>query len=238
MPSTTPKPAKVEPPTEPGPESIQYESRTSATEPSVHQAVYYDPSKISQNIVSRVAAPETEQTPPTAQPPCFETLPKLSCRMYLTLNLLSEEQATPESFVFNPAMADLRKCGYVMWDSSRLDEWGVLSEPLDYLPNDGQVQRYALEQKSLDKRRAWKKEFWGLHEKLTKTAVARQVLPKMRYTGEKFLAARRMIRSSKAWAIRLGVEMDMPPGSFDLPLEEEAQSLLNQLMGCNVMRYP
>lgn len=136
----------------------------------------------------------------------------------------AHQQATPERFVFNPSMANLRKCGYVMWDSSRLDEWGVLSEPLHYRPNDGQVQHYALEQKYLNERLAWKKKYRALHEKLTKMAVAKQVLPKMRYTGKKFLAARRMIRSSKAWAVRLGVEMDMPLGSFDIPLEETRRS--------------
>lgn len=75
MPSTTPKPAKVEPPTKPAPTSIQHEPRTSTKDPSVHQAVYYDPSKIPRSIVSRVVAPETSQTPSTAQPPCLENLP-------------------------------------------------------------------------------------------------------------------------------------------------------------------
>ncbi|KAJ5987184.1 hypothetical protein N7451_011549 [Penicillium sp. IBT 35674x] len=141
----------------------------------------------------------------------------------------AHQRATPENFVFNPAMANLRKCGYVMRDSSRLDEWGVLKEPLDYRLNDGQVQRYYMEQKYLDERHAWKKRHRALHEKLTKMAVAKQVLPKMRYTGKKFLAARRIIRSSKAWAVRVGVEMDMPSGSFDIPLEETRRShYLNQ----------
>ncbi|KAJ5553290.1 hypothetical protein N7494_002668 [Penicillium frequentans] len=121
-------------------------------------------------------------------------------------------------------MANLRKCGYVMWDLSRLDEWAMLSEPLDYRPNDGQVQRNALKQKYRDERRSWKKKYRDLHEKLEKMAVADQVLPKMRHSGDKFLAARRMVRSSKAWAVRLEVEMDMPPGSFDIPLEETRRS--------------
>lgn len=59
-------------------------------------------------------------------------------------SVLGPSAGNARDFFFNPAMANLRKCGYVLWDLSRLDEWAMLSESLDYLPNDGQIQRYAL----------------------------------------------------------------------------------------------
>jgi len=136
----------------------------------------------------------------------------------------AHQQAMPEDFVFNAAMADLRQRAYVMWDYSRLEEWGVLSEPLDYHPNDAKPQSNALKQRYLDERRAWKKKYRALHQRLTKMAVTKQALPKMRYIGEKFLAVRRIIRSSKAFAVGLGVDTDLPPGFFDIPLEETRRS--------------